>query len=118
MEAVANPHRGEVSLTLDGRSRVLRPSFGAMVALEEAMGMTIPDLSLAVFKEGVVRLSAAQTRQIIAASLVKQAGDDVAAMIPDEGFVAAAQACSKLLVNMVTGGKAPSDDAPGERVAG
>jgi hypothetical protein len=35
---VANPHRGEVALLLDGMSHVLRPSFGALAAAEEELG--------------------------------------------------------------------------------
>ena len=35
---VANPHRGEVALELDGTAHVLRPSFGALVAAEEELG--------------------------------------------------------------------------------
>lgn len=36
--AAANPHRGEVSLLLDGALHVLRPTFGALVAAEEELG--------------------------------------------------------------------------------
>lgn len=36
--APANPHRGEVTLLLDGIAHVLRPSFGALVAAEEELG--------------------------------------------------------------------------------
>lgn len=34
----ANPLRGEVAIALGGRERVLRPSFTALVALEESLG--------------------------------------------------------------------------------
>ena len=34
----ANPARGETSIVVDGRSRVLRPSFAALVAAEEELG--------------------------------------------------------------------------------
>jgi hypothetical protein len=35
---VANPHRGEAELLLDGVAHVLRPTFGALVATEEELG--------------------------------------------------------------------------------
>lgn len=34
----ANPHRGEVSLLLDGIEHLLRPTFAALVAVEEELG--------------------------------------------------------------------------------
>jgi Phage tail tube protein, GTA-gp10 len=34
----ANPHRGEASLLVRGRERLLRPSFSALVAAEEELG--------------------------------------------------------------------------------
>ena len=38
MSAVANPHRGEATLTVAGIAHVLRPSFAALVAAEEELG--------------------------------------------------------------------------------
>jgi hypothetical protein len=37
-EPIANPHRGEASLTIGGTPHVLRPSFSALVAAEEEVG--------------------------------------------------------------------------------
>ena len=37
-EAVANPLRGEVALPLGGGTRLLRPTFGALVAAESEAG--------------------------------------------------------------------------------
>jgi hypothetical protein len=34
----ANPHRGEASLKVGGETIVIRPSFGALVAVEEELG--------------------------------------------------------------------------------
>jgi hypothetical protein len=36
--STANPHRGEASLAIAGASRLLRPSFTALVAAEEELG--------------------------------------------------------------------------------
>ncbi|BEU99031.1 gene transfer agent family protein [Novosphingobium olei] len=38
MSAVANPHRGELSLVLQGVEHVLRPTFSALVAAEQELG--------------------------------------------------------------------------------
>jgi hypothetical protein len=35
---MANPHRGEASLVVAGSLRLLRPTFGALVAAEEELG--------------------------------------------------------------------------------
>ena len=35
---IANPHRGEASLTIGGGQHLLRPSFTALVAAEEELG--------------------------------------------------------------------------------
>ena len=35
---MANPHRGEVSLTIAGAARLLRPTFTSLVAAEEELG--------------------------------------------------------------------------------
>ena len=37
-DARANPIRGEASLVVDGRVRVLRPTFAALVAAEDELG--------------------------------------------------------------------------------
>ena len=37
-EMPANPHRGEASLAIAGMDRKLRPSFAALVAVEEELG--------------------------------------------------------------------------------
>lgn len=36
--AMANPHRGEAQIVLDGVAHTLRPSFSALVAAEEELG--------------------------------------------------------------------------------
>lgn len=51
----ANPHRGEASLTIAGRPRVLRPSFTALVAAEEELGPLFALVERA--GEGRLRLS-------------------------------------------------------------
>lgn len=58
---MANPHRGEVALTVNGRAQVLRLSLGALVELEQALGAdSLMDL-VARFENGTFR-----TRDILA----------------------------------------------------
>lgn len=38
MSGVANPARGETAMVIDGRSRLLRPTFAALVAAEQELG--------------------------------------------------------------------------------
>ncbi len=38
MSGIANPVRGEASIVIAGRARVLRPSFASLVAAEEELG--------------------------------------------------------------------------------
>ncbi len=40
-EAVANKHRGEISVTLDGVAYVMRPDFEAVAAIDETLGSVI-----------------------------------------------------------------------------
>ena len=37
----ANPHRGEIAVTLDGREFVLRPDFEAAAAIDTALGSVV-----------------------------------------------------------------------------
>lgn len=43
--AKANEHRGEIDLTLGGKTYVLRPSFQAIAAFEKATGLSLVQLT-------------------------------------------------------------------------
>ncbi|WP_126172193.1 gene transfer agent family protein [Altericroceibacterium xinjiangense] len=55
MSGVANPLRGEASLSVAGRPRLLRPTFAALVAAEEELGPLFALVDRA--SEGRLRLS-------------------------------------------------------------
>lgn len=52
----ANPHRGEVNLTLGDQNYVLRPSFSALVAIEEELQTSVLLLAQKIALEGVLTL--------------------------------------------------------------
>ncbi|MBI2235343.1 MAG: gene transfer agent family protein [Magnetospirillum sp.] len=45
-----NKHRGDVAVTLGGREYVLRPTFGALVEIEERLGMGLVPLARKVLE--------------------------------------------------------------------
>jgi len=92
---MANRHRGEIAADLDGRSRILVLTLGALAELETAFGAD--DLIALAERFGAGRLSARDLVRIIGAGL-RGAGeavsdDEVAAMTAiggAAGFVAIA----------------------------
>ncbi|WP_114393235.1 gene transfer agent family protein [Oleisolibacter albus] len=118
---MANPHAGEVSLTLAGRPYTMRPSFGAMVELEEALGCGVTDLASAILAKGAATLRTSQMAAIIWAGL-KGAGtelsrDEVGTLVVQTGLAACIHPASQLLANMLTGGQPPREDSAGEAMA-
>lgn len=89
-----------------------------MVALENAMGTSIPELAQAVFQNGTVKISADQARHIVGACLVDGDGAALDGMAPDGGFAAVATAFSQLLVAMIAGGAAAQEPADTGELAG
>lgn len=84
---MANPHRGEISAELGGRTRTLVLTLGALAELEAAFGAT--DLLALASRFETGRLSARDCCQILAAGL-RGAGEtvseqDVAAMTTPDG---------------------------------
>lgn len=55
MSALANPHRGEAELVVDGTTFILRPSFEALVAAEADIGSLLELVERA--SEGVLTLA-------------------------------------------------------------
>jgi len=51
----ANPYRGEARLVVDGTEHVLRPTFAALVAVEEELGALLPLVERAA--AGQIRLA-------------------------------------------------------------
>jgi len=52
---MANRQRGEVTITLDGKEYVMRPTFEALCEIEDKLDAAIPDLIM-LFKDGNIRL--------------------------------------------------------------
>lgn len=51
---MANTYRGEVTVSLAGRSYTLRPSFHILCQLEERIGLTLPELLRRVERKGLL----------------------------------------------------------------
>lgn len=106
---MANRHRGEVSVMLGGAEITLRPSFEAIVEIEETVGL-LPILAAQACE---MRLPAKSVFAVIRAG-AKAAGADVKpSVIPDDGLSAANLAAFKFLHAALTGGS----DEPGEAPA-
>lgn len=102
MTQAANPARGEVSLVVDGRTHVLRPSFSALVAAEEELGPLFALVERA--SEGQLRLAeiaalfwhCCETRETLPREAM---GDAVMAM----GLAAASAPLRELLKQILQG---------------
>jgi len=96
---MANPHRGEATLTLNGQVQTLRLSLGALVQLEQALGSdSLTDL-VARFENGSFR-----TRDILAVlfAALRAGGwtgtaQDLADADIQGGPIAAAQTAARVL---------------------
>ena len=106
MERRANRLRGEVALTLGGCPHVLRPSFAAIVAIEERLGGMI---GLA-FKASKGELGVREMAVLIFETWEKgrigaPSEGEIGEMILDEGLASVAPAVSALLAAVLTGGR-------------
>ncbi len=102
---MANPYRGEVEITADGRRRVLRLTLGALATLETELNCEgLVDLAER-FESGSVR--ADDVIAVLTAGL-RGVGEDVSAsevaqMQFEGGAVGATQAAARLLSAAFTG---------------
>jgi Phage tail tube protein, GTA-gp10 len=111
----ANPHRGEVAVTLAGQQYAARPTYTAVVKWETATNRTSTELLLR-FASGnfaaheVVAVLHAAITAGGAAMPVDQLGELVIA----EGLTDQLEPAGKLLRNSLTGGKEPraGEDGP------
>lgn len=112
---MANPEAGEVAIHLAGREWTLRPTYAAIVEIENATGQSIMQLSRSLMAK---EWSAQQLVAIVAAGL--RAGgergvrtEDVGEYVLREGFASPAllTAIALFLRNALTGGSSPR---PGE----
>lgn len=105
---MANPHRGEVALVIDGRARVMRLTLGALAGLEARLGSGSLIELAERFEDG--RVGAGDLIALLAAGLQGGGADlDEASLARaeiDGGAVAAMQAGMALLAAAF----APVDD--------
>jgi Phage tail tube protein, GTA-gp10 len=115
----ANTHRGEVDLTWNGKTRVMRPTFAAIEDIERRTGQGVVEL-LQDAATGKLRMSHAA---IILAAGIKAAMDKGPYPTPEkigEGFVqhtpymSCLEAIGEFLTNALTGGAAPKLEAATE----
>lgn len=113
----ANPHCGEVSLTLGGRSLTLRPSFAALVAIERDTGLGLLQLAY--------RLGCGAIEQLptIIREGARAAGETIEtaaieAAIEAEGTLPALHAASALLANALGGGTLEKNAGTAEATTG
>ena len=96
---MANRRRGEVSVVIDGRERVLCLTLGALAELEDAFA--VDDVAALVARFGSGRLAARDLMRIIAAGLRgggESVGEaEVAVMRIDGGAAGAARIVADLL---------------------
>lgn len=110
MARVANTHRGEVSLTLGPRRFVLRPSFSAIIAIEERLGGVI---GLAV-KASKGEIGLGETAVILWETVDKEdsadlAEEDLGAMILEEGLASVSPVVGDLLATILKGSRHASE---------
>ncbi len=120
MNAAANRARGEVDIMLDGTPHVLRPTFEAAQAIEQATGRSLIDLARAA-DDGSLSLSA---MAIVVAEGVRAWGRDInkpsiagvnarriGELIYADGILRTIPRVALFLSAAVTGGYKPGDDA-------
>ena len=105
-EAVANRHRGEVELSLDGRRFVLRPSFAAIAEIEARCGEGVIALARRL-AAGDIRVS--DFAAVVTAGL-KAAGEParfetVGEMVLREGLGSLAPTVGEFLRQAISGGR-------------
>jgi hypothetical protein len=109
----ANPHRGEISVKLDGADHVLRPDFDAILAIDEGLGgitaltrRAIADVSSLTLQElAVVITEGIKAHGRSTGSASAHSGvDTVKRMIVKNGIPTVLPAVAAFLAAAVTGG--------------
>lgn len=113
---MANRHRGEIAADLDGRTRTLVLTLGALAELEDAFG--VDDLVALTERFGRGRLAARDAIRFVAAGL-RGAGEavteeEVARMTTPGGAAGFARIVGDLIAATFGGEMAPPAPAPGE----
>lgn len=112
---MSNPYRGEVAIQVDGKDRILRPTFDAIVAWEEATGQTTATLAQ-MLRDDQARLDLV-AKIIVAASADGLSKDELSEEIARRGFNWAFLPTFLLLLNALTGGSNTEGGGQGEAEA-
>lgn len=117
--AAANPVRGEHEITLAGTTYLLRPSFAAIVEIEETLGKSIVDLvrqtndctlplnSLGELVAILIRAGAARDDRLAA----NVSADRIAELAFEEGVRPVYARVTLLLIDVITGGRNTKGEA-------
>ena len=114
---MANPHRGDVPITLKhhgtDREFVMRPTFGAIAEIEQATGRGLIALARSAMA-GDVALS---TMAVVVTAGLKAAGEPAKAatvgeMVFEAGALATLPAVGQFLTNALTGGRERGPNRP------
>lgn len=106
----ANRERGEVSVTLDGKDFVLRPSFTAAVEIEQMLGVGSVEVARRIEEW---RFGLREAAAIITAGL-KAAGEPasynkVGEMVHKTGTIGLMPILHEYMTNLLTGGSEPGE---------
>jgi hypothetical protein len=113
----ANPHRGEVSLTLGGRTLSLRPSFAALVAIERDTGLGLMQLAYRLGCGSVEHLPTIIREGARAVGETIETAE-IEAAIEAEGSLPALHAAGALLANALGGGTSEKNVGAAEAATG
>lgn len=115
---MANALRGEVSLVLDGETVSLRPTFAAIMEIEDVLGGVVPLAARAAKGDfGLKDVSVIIRATWNAADGGRRSLDDVGARVMAAGVVAVAPAVRELLVRILSGSGDRLGETPAENPA-
>jgi hypothetical protein len=113
----ANPHRGEVSLTLGGRQLSLRPSFAALVAVERDTSLGLMQLAYRLGCGAIEHLPTVIRAGARAAGETIETAE-IEAAIEADGALPALRAASALLANALGAGTPEKNADAAEETTG
>lgn len=112
---MANPHRGEVAVTLGDREYVMRPTFEAMAQIEEELGAGLVAIASRLHSG---QYGARDVAAVLIAGIKAERGrmrrDTVQNAIVAQGVLAFAVPVATFLGNCLTGGAEPGEATAAE----
>ncbi len=108
----ANPHRGEVTIEIAGRTRTLRPTMGAMAAIEQAFGDgLVPVVERYLARKLTLRETAIIVREGLVAAGESPTPELKAVMehVFEAGPAKTVAPITRFLGNMLNGGQSPAE---------